>query len=125
MFKIKLDGGKTMEVSVTVEERTEKVSNDNSKLWPGFIAIPLTDEVRKQLKVSDKVKGVTVSNVISKSPAAALKLQNGDIITAVNGTKVSNLAEFYAAMDLTKTDSIQFEIWYESGTVKTNTWKKN
>lgn len=123
-FKL-IRGGKTMEVSVTVEERTEKVSNDNSKLWPGFIAIPLTDEVRKQLKVSDKVKGVTVSNVISKSPAAALKLQNGDIITAVNGTKVSNLAEFYAAMDLTKTDSIQFEIWYESGTVKTNTWKKN
>ena len=123
-FKL-IRGGKTMEVSVTVEERTEKVSNDNSKLWPGFIAIPLTDEVRKQLKVSDKVKGVTVSNVISKSPAAALKLQNGDIITAVNGTKVSNLAEFYAAMALTKTDSIQFEIWYESGTVKTNTWKKN
>ena len=123
-FKL-IRGGKTMEVSVTVEERTEKVSNDNSKLWPGFIAIPLTDEVRKQLKVSDKVKGVTVSNVISKSPAAALKLQNGDIITAVNGTKVSNLAEFYAAMDLTKTDSIQFEIWHESGTVKTNTWKKN
>ena len=123
-FKL-IRGGKTMEVSVTVEERTEKVSNDNSKLWPGFIAIPLTDEVRKQLKVSDKVKGVTVSNVISKSPAAALKLQNGDIITAVNGTKVSKLAEFYAAMDLTKTDSIQFEIWHESGTVKTNTWKKN
>ena len=123
-FKL-IRGGKTIEVSVTVEERTEKVSNDNSKLWPGFIAIPLTDEVRKQLKVSDKVKGVTVSNVISKSPAAALKLQNGDIITAVNGTKVSNLAEFYAAMDLTKTDSIQFEIWHESGTVKTNTWKKN
>ena len=123
-FKL-IRGGKTMEVSVTVEERTEKVSNDNSKLWPGFIAIPLTDEVRKQLKVSDKVKGVTVSNVISKSPAAALKLQNGDIITAVNGTKVSNLAEFYAAMDLTKADSIQFEIWHESGTVKTNTWKKN
>lgn len=123
-FKL-IRGGKTIEVSVTVEERTEKVSSDNSKLWPGFIAIPLTDEVRKQLKVSDKVNGVAVSNVISKSPAAALKLQNGDVITAVNGTKVSNLAEFYAAMDLTKTDSIQFEIWHESGTVKTNTWKKN
>ncbi|MCQ2602141.1 MAG: Do family serine endopeptidase, partial [Treponema sp.] len=80
-FKL-IRGGKTIEVSVTVEERTEKVSSDNSKLWPGFIAIPLTDEVRKQLKVSDKVKGVAVSNVISKSPAAALKLQNGDVITA-------------------------------------------
>lgn len=122
-FKL-IRGGKTMEVSVTVEERTDKVSKDDSKLWPGFIALPLTDEVRKQLKVDSKVQGVAVSNVIAKSPAAAMKLQNGDIITAVNGTKVSNLAEFYAAMDLTKNDSIQFELWNENGSTKTSVWKK-
>lgn len=123
-FKI-IRGGKKVEVTVTVEERSDKVVNNDAKLWPGFIAIPLTAEVRKQLKVDDKVKGVAVSNIMPKSPAAGLKLQNGDIITAVNGTKVSNLAEFYAAMDLTKTDSIQFEIWHESGSINTATWKKN
>ena len=81
--------------------------------------------VRKQLKVEDGVKGVAVTNVIAKSPASALRLQNGDVITAVNGTKVTNLAEFYSAMDLTKSKSIQFDVWNEAGTITTGTWKLN
>lgn len=121
-FKL-IRGGKTIDVSVTVEKRKEDVSADDSKLWPGFIAVPLTDTVRKQLKVDDKVKGVAVANVMPKTPAAALRLQNGDVITAVNGTKVTSLAEFYAAMDLTKNKSIQFDVWNEAGTITTGSWK--
>lgn len=123
-FKV-IRGGKTLEVTAKIEERTEEISSDDSKLWPGFIAVPLTDDVRKQLKVTDGVKGVAVTNVIAKSPASALRLQNGDVITAVNGTKVNNLAEFYSAMDLTKTKSIQFDVWNEAGTITTGTWKLN
>lgn len=121
-FKV-IRGGKTYEVDVIIEERKDEISSDDSKLWPGFIAVPLTEDVKKELKVEDKVKGVAVTNVIPKSPAAALRLQNGDVITAVNGTKVTNLAEFYAAMDLTKTKSIQFDVWNEAGTITTGTWK--
>ena len=28
-----------------LRERTEEISSDDSKLWPGFIAVPLTDDV--------------------------------------------------------------------------------
>ncbi len=58
-----------------------------------------------------------------KTPAAALRLQNGDVITAVNGTKVTTLSEFYNAMDLTKNKSIQFDVWNEAGTITTGSWK--
>lgn len=121
-FKL-IRGGKTVDVTVTIEERKDEVSADDSKLWPGFIAVPLNDEVRKQLKVKDDVEGVAVTNVIPKSPAAALRLQNGDVITAVNGKNVKTLGDFYAAMDLTKTKSIQFDVWNEAGTITTGTWK--
>lgn len=121
-FKI-IRGSKNIDVVVTIEERSEKNSTDDSKLWPGFIALPLTDEVRKELKVEDKIKGVAVTNVIPKSPAAALRLQNGDVITAVNGIPVKNLSEFYSAMDLTKNKSIQFDVWNEAGVITTNSWK--
>ena len=121
-FKL-IRGGKTIEVTVTVEKRKEDISSDDSKLWPGFVALPLTDEVRKQLKVDDDVKGVAITNVMPKTPAAALRLQNGDVITAVNGTKVTTLSEFYNAMDLTKNKSIQFDVWNEAGTITTGSWK--
>ena len=118
-FKV-IRNGKEIAVKVKIEERKENAGTDNAKLWPGFVPVPLNDDVRKQLKMEDeKVKGVVISNVQPKSPAASLRLQDGDVITAVNGKSVSSLADLYEALDLTKTKSIQFEIWNsENGTFK-------
>ena len=119
-----LRGGKRVSVTVKIEERTKEVSTDNSKLWPGFIATPLTDEMRKQLKLEDsKVKGVAVTNVLEKSPAAALRLQNGDVVTAVNDKKVTNLAEFYAALDITNAKEIWFDVYNDGHTITTGHYK--
>jgi S1-C subfamily serine protease len=92
-------------------------------MWPGFIAAPLTDETREQLKIDDKrVEGVVVTNVEEKSPAASLRLQNGDVITAVNGTTVKNLAEFYNELANAK-KSVNFDIYSNGGTITTGTYK--
>lgn len=123
-FKV-IRGGKETVVEVKVEERKEDAVVNDAKLWPGLIALPLTDDVRKQLKIEDKVKGVAITSVVPKSAASSLKLQNGEVITAVNGKKVTNLAEFYDAVDWSSIKSIQFDIWSESGTITTNSWKKN
>src|SRR5574344_2980502 len=77
-FKV-IRNGKIVELSVKIEERTDKITQDNTKLWPGFIAAPLSDEFKKELNLEDKkVKGVVVMNVLEKSPAAAMRIQNGD-----------------------------------------------
>jgi S1-C subfamily serine protease len=92
-------------------------------MWPGFLAMPLTDESREQLKIDDKrVKGVIVANIEEKSPAASLRLQNGDIITAVNGKKITNLAEFYAELASAQ-KSVNFDIYSNGGTITTGTYK--
>ncbi|MBQ6780189.1 MAG: Do family serine endopeptidase [Treponema sp.] len=122
-FKV-MRGGKEKTIVVKIEERTKEVSTDNSKLWPGFIATPLTDKAREELKLEDKkVKGVLVSNVLEKSPAAALRLQNGDIVTAVNDKPVTNVAEFYDALDLTNNKEIWFDIYNDGHTITTGHYK--
>ncbi len=122
-FKV-IRGGKTVTVSVLIEERTEKVSNDNSKLWPGFIAAPLTDKIKKELKIEDqKVSGVAVLNVMEKTPAAAMRLQNGDIITAVNDVKVSNVSDFYQALSLAGKKEIWFDVYNDGHTLVTSKYK--
>ncbi len=116
-------GGKTLpEISVKIEERKEENAKSNSKLWPGFIANPLTDEYKTSKKLEKKVKGVVVSNVEEKSPAASLRLQNGDIITAVNGVKVSTLADFYEELSKA-TKSVNFDLYSAAGTITTATYK--
>lgn len=115
--------GKTkVEINVKIEERKDEISSDNSKLWPGFTALPVTDKIRKELKLPSKINGVVVARIIAKSPASALRLQNGDIITAVNGTKISNVQEFYAAIDTTRIENIQFEIYSSGSSITTGTY---
>ena len=122
-FKVVRGGTKTLEFTVKIEARAKDVDTQNSKLWPGFIATPLTDEVREQLKLDNKkVKGVVVASVESKSPAASLRLQEGDIITAVNGKSVKNVAEFYQEL-ANATKSINFDVYTNGGTVTTGTYK--
>lgn len=122
-FKV-IRNGKTLDLTVRIEERTEKVSTDNSKLWPGFIVAPLTEQVRKNLELEgDKVKGVAVMNVLEKSPAAAMRLQNGDVITAVNDKKVTTVQEFYAALDISKNKEIWFDVYNDGHTLSTSKYK--
>lgn len=113
--------GEEVKLSVKIEERTEKVSSDNGKLWPGFVAVPVTEDVKKQFEL-DTDKGVVVTNVLAKSPASALRLQQGDVITAVNGKSVKNLKEFYT--ELAKVDkSVNFDVYSNGGTITTGTYK--
>lgn len=122
---IVLRGGKRMpELTVKIEEREkESEINSNTKVWPGFIATPLTKEIKEQLKITDKkVQGVVVTNVQEKSPAASLRLQNGDIITAVNGKSVKNIAEFYSEL-ANATKSVNFDIYSNGGTITTGSYK--
>lgn len=114
--------GKKVALPVKIEERSEKVSSDNGKLWPGFIAVPITEKVRKDMELENKVKGVVVSNVMEKSPAAALRLQNGDVITAVNGKSVTDLKSFYTELAIAD-KAVNFDIYSNGGTITTGTYK--
>ena len=122
-FKVLRGGSKTYEFQVKIEARAKDVDSQNNKLWPGFIATPLTDDIRESLKIDNKnVKGVVVASVEAKSPAASLRLQEGDIITAVNGKTIKNISEFY--QELSKaTKTINFDVYTNGGTVTTGTYK--
>ncbi len=122
-FKVLRGGTKTFDLTVKIEARAKDVDAQNNKLWPGFIATPLTDEVKTQLKLdNNKLKGVVVTNVEAKSPAASLRLQDGDVITAVNGKAVKNVAEFYQELS-NATKSVNFDIYSNGGTVTTGTYR--
>lgn len=118
-------GGKQQLLTATIESREDSVVSDNSKYWPGFVAQPLTDDIRESLELDAKVKGVIVASVTSKSPAAALRLQVGDVITAVNDEPVTNLKEFYEKLDITGKKEIWFDVYSDGSTISTGHYKFN
>ena len=79
--------------------------------------------MKDQLKIENKkIKGVVVASVEAKSPAASLRLQEGDVITAVNGKTIKSLSEFYQEL-ANATKSINFDVYTNGGTVTTGTFK--
>ena len=122
-FTVIRGGKKISDITVKIEERANDSDINNSKMWPGFIASPLTDDARERLKIDDKkVKGVIATSIEEKSPAASLRIQNGDVITAVNGKSVSNLKEFYAELAAAQ-KSVNFDIYSNGGTITTGTYR--
>lgn len=118
-----LRGNKEVPLSIKIEERSEDVAANSSKLWPGFIAAPLTQDIRKKLDIGENVHGIIVASVEEKTPAAALRLNNNDIITAVNDKSVKSLKEFYEALDNTKTKEFWFDISNQGHTITTAHYK--
>ena len=72
--------------------------------------------------MTKKVKGVVVTNIQEKSPASSIRLQDGDIITAVNGKTVRNVQEFYNEL-ATVDRNMNFDVYSNGGTITTPTYK--
>lgn len=70
------------------------VSADN----PLGVAVKnVTDKDRQELDIGDQ-KGVIVTAVSDGSPAAAVDIEPGDVITSLNGANVTNTVEFLQAV---------------------------
>ena len=106
--------GQKVSLEIKIEDREDKTVNDSSKLWPGFFVRPISDKYREDAKLPRTVEGVQIYNVQAKSPAATLRLQNGDIITAVNGRKIRDVKDFYAQLSA-ETKEFWFDIYTMEG----------
>ncbi|MDR1257532.1 MAG: trypsin-like peptidase domain-containing protein, partial [Spirochaetaceae bacterium] len=112
-----LRGNQSMELNVTVAERSNEVAAENGKLWPGIFVLPLSDSVIRDMQLDDSVKnGLVVAQVVEKSPAAVIGLVRKDIITAVNGETVNDLAAFYRILR----EKADKELWFDISRNGTN-----
>jgi S1-C subfamily serine protease len=86
--------------TVELERRgTEDEIAGADDVWPGFVPIALTDEIREQREVPDRIDGVVAAAVVTDSPADSAGLMRGDVITRVNDEPVASVADFYAALN--------------------------
>jgi Do/DeqQ family serine protease len=99
---------KPMDVQVRIEARTEQVSSDNRKLWPGVTVVPLNEQIRESLDLDKNAKGLYVVDVTAGSPADIVGLRRGDRITAVNGENTGDIAAFFKTLR----EKTGTELWF-------------
>lgn len=98
-------GGAEQDVNVTLDERPTSFdsepgvigSDENSNVLKGAKVRNLTEDVRKDLQIPEKVKGVLVSEVDVESDAAK-NLRAGDIIQECNDREVKTIEDLKSAL---------------------------
>jgi Do/DeqQ family serine protease len=115
----------SLDLTVTIAVRSNEVAAENGKLWPGILALPVSDKVKKDLQLDDKVKkGLVVIQIIDKSPAAVIGIQRRDIITAVNGEPVNDLNAFYRILREKATKELWFDVSRGDTNLETMKYKR-
>jgi serine protease Do len=102
--------GQTLKIPVTTGELPNDISRASNELTPpaptkpedsnkfGLQVQDLTREVATRLKLSVQ-QGVIVTDVVDNSLAAAQDIQREDVITEVDGKRVTNVASFREALN--------------------------
>lgn len=104
-----LRNGEVTKITVRTGRRNDDSLSD-STLWPGVFVSPINEEVRERLEIERSVDGVVISDVVSDSRAQKSGLRRGDLIVAVNGTRVGSVSDFYTVLGKVDDEEIQFRV---------------
>jgi serine protease Do len=108
-----LRDGKRQTVTARTEERppdgdagdTEETTTPSEPVRDklGLSVQELTTELRRQSSIPEDARGVVVTYVKNVSPAGEANLNEGDVISEVQGQRVNTVADFRAAIERAKT----------------------
>jgi serine protease Do len=101
---LRAGAARTLSIRLAIREEEKELAAQNKNLWPGLFVGVLSDELRKELKLTDKAKGPIVTAVWENSPAASAGLKQGDVILKVNDTEVPTVFEFYRELNAATRD---------------------
>ena len=107
-FAVVRDGAS---ISVDVETGRRNVESGTAeRVWPGLSVAPIDDATRSQLSLARTIRGVVVSDVEARSPAAQAGLRAADAIISINGSRIDSISDFYRALNDDRDDVIQFRL---------------
>ncbi len=90
---------KEMTLTVVLEARDEEEKvQANHDIYPGFLAVNIDKKMREKGQLGN-IKGVMIVAVSQGTAAEQANLRAGDIIQEINDKPVTNMAEFYSALN--------------------------
>lgn len=96
---------------IGVREEEDSVRALHGQARPGFVAAPLTPDLRAAMSLPEDLFGVPVAEVYPRTPAQAVDLRAGDIITAVDGLEVLSLKDLYLLIGKSSGDIPEYTVF--------------
>lgn len=106
-----LRDGREKELTVTIGEQPDTIKTakaegdtDEHAALAGIEVQPLDRQTARELGLSEKAKGVVVTNIDPESPASEAGLQEGDVIQEINRQEIKSMKDFEKAASSLKKD---------------------
>ncbi|MDP9191545.1 MAG: Do family serine endopeptidase [Acidobacteriota bacterium] len=97
--RVTLTGKTEVRPSDGTDDEEEESSSEPVRDKLGMTVQELTGELRRQYGLPEDVRGVIVTGVKNVSPAGEANINEGDVISEIQGQRVNTLAEFRTAID--------------------------
>ena len=116
--------GQRRSFDIRISQRKPESELDElaDRLWPGMIVAGITDNIRNQLEVPNRVSGVVAVQIADNSPASQANIRQGDIIQSVDGSGIDGLAGFFRRLN-EGGNNVRFGIWRQGATTETTITK--
>ncbi len=100
----------TINLTVALESRgnEQAIAALSKKVWPGFMVVPVTEELQKQLKL--RGGHVIIRSVDPDSSANVAGLKAGDVIRSINGKPLASVRDFYKSVNDKKSRELNLAI---------------
>jgi len=110
--------GKVFSVKVTIEEPPQEVvaaRGEYENALKGVVVQNITPEARKELQIPPRITGVIVADISEDSPAQGY-LQKGDVIMAINRTRINNTKDYQKIVSKLKEGELLLFIYRDGQT---------
>lgn len=110
--------GKILSIKVTIEELPMEVvaaRGEFDNALKGVVVQNITPELRRELQLPPRITGVVISEISEDSPAQGY-LQKGDVIMAVNRTRINNTKDYQKIVSRLKDGDILLFIYRDGQT---------
>jgi membrane-associated protease RseP (regulator of RpoE activity) len=88
-----------------------KSDASEKKAWLGVQLQALNDDLKEALEMDEDADGVLIAEVLDDSPADEAGLEDGDVVTAIDGDKMGSVKELVAAIgDRSPGDEVKIDI---------------
>lgn len=96
--------GRIISLKVTIEELPQEVvaaRGEYDNALKGVVVQDITPEIRREMDIPQRIKGVIVAGISEESPAVGY-LQRGDVIMAINRTRINNTKDYHRVVSQLK-----------------------
>jgi serine protease Do len=110
--------GKVFSVRVTIEELPQEVvaaRGEYENALKGVVVQNITPEARKELQIPPRITGVIVADISEDSPAQGY-LKKGDVIMAINRTRINNTKDYQKIVSKLKEGELLLFIYRDGQT---------